>query len=1398
MKKSISVILSLILTIFFSIPISVFAEAGMERSIGNQFVKANGNQFVLDGTPFYYAGTNNYYLNFKPNKAVDNVIEDASDMGLSVIRTWGHLDVGTPTGTLNDKGEMTFTNNVDGIGSKDGIYYQYFDTNLKKPVVNEGENGLQKLDYAIYKASQENVKLLITFTNNWEAFGGMAQYVKWAQLAGENVNGHDDFYTNAKIKEWYKAYVNTLLNRVNTYSGIKYKDDPTIFAWELANEPRATSDSGCKKNILLNWANEMSTYVKSIDSNHMVAVGDEGFYNFGYQEFPQGEYKYVYYGSEGADFNSLVRLPNIDFGTVHIYCDQWGLTSEQAKFWFKQHGEDAKAANKPVILEEFGWKDRNTRSQIYSDWFKVVEGATYPGITYAGTNYWMLASIMDDGSLYPDYDGYTVYYRGDSNGNPTQDTANLIMQHAQRMKAKNNGSIEDLAPTLNPTTINIEKGKAEAKSINVSYNNHQLIEVKNADKTLVKGTDYTVNDNQIILQPAYLNTLATGINNLSFNFDNEYMLSVAVVVNDGEVIEPQTPTIDKTSATVDLAKVEDLLITLMTNGNSLKGITAGGKTLVSGQDYAINGNQVRFNLSSLQTLQVGQIDITFVFETVVSPVLKLTVVNSNSTEDPTEGFVYAEGEKFYIDGEPFYFAGTNAYDLFTIGDSSSSSTIEDICNKYMYPREIEARIKEMADNGVKVIRTWGFSNESWHGFETAPGKYVEPQFMLFDYIMYCAKKYDVKVIITLENYWEAYGGINQKLQWAGLSDGSHKDKAQFFTNDKCKQWYKNYAEHFINRTNYFTGVKYKDDPTIFAWDLMNEPRYQDVSTTENTQGITLRKWVDEMAGYIKSLDPNHMVSVGIEGHETRYGFGSDEGNPFVYIQQSPYIDFCSAHPYPDEYWASLTPEQNADLMRTWIKDAHEVVGKPFVVGEFNVHSSLAYDKYEAYWRSVYDVIDEEGAAGGLFWEFNTRKLSDFTVMAGDPILNYFKAHSAKMTAKNTGTISVVNSITPSTVSFDKAVPTDVIVTVQSTGNATIQNITQAGNSLVEGNDYAYNNNQVTLKASYLAKQNVGEISLIFDMSEGNAPKLSISIKDTAIKNSEVLTKQITVDPTNIQDSAIEVSFNGNTLVAIKAGSQDLSTSAYEVSGNKVILKVSYLSTLASGNYEVELVFSQGDSSKVTITVLDAENPVPSAPTGLQAQSVTATSIEVEWSKATDGTVLKEYQVLVDNVLVGVSHTNTYIITNLTPATTYSITVKAVDLSNNVSVASEALNVTTQKQEESDEIYALPWKSGITYTGGEVVYYNGAYWKCQWYTVGQEPGSSPVWQSYTPGPNDKPVSIETPVPGVYPDWNASTIYTGGEIVYYANDYWKCKWWNQNTPPNTTVNGTPWDLYIKVKE
>ncbi len=76
------------------------------------------------------------------------------------------------------------------------------------------------------------------------------------------------------------------------------------------------------------------------------------------------------------------------------------------------------------------------------------------------------------------------------------------------------------------------------------------------------------------------------------------------------------------------------------------------------------------------------------------------------------------------------------------------------------------------------------------------------------------------------------------------------------------QAYKNYVRKLLTRVNTITGVTYKEDPTIFALELANEPRCTDgyERSIGITPGTIIRAWVAEMAAYIRSLDPNHMVS----------------------------------------------------------------------------------------------------------------------------------------------------------------------------------------------------------------------------------------------------------------------------------------------------------------------------------------------------------------------------------------------------------------------------------------------------------------------------------------------------------------------------------------------------------
>ena len=178
---------------------------------------------------------------------------------------------------------------------------------------------------------------------------------------------------------------------------------------------------------------------------------------------------------------------------------------------------------------------------------------------------------------------------------------------------------------------------------------------------------------------------------------------------------------------------------------------------------------------------------------------------------------------------------------------------------------------------------------------------------------------------------------------------------------------------------------------------MNDPRYEDQTPNEKTTGSTLRAWVDEMGAFVKSIDPNHLLGTGLEGHGTAYGLDGDQGNPFVYTHHSPYLDFTSAHPYPNEAWTNLTLDQTKTLIRAWIADSHGKVRKPFYLGEFNTKN---VDR-PTWWAEIYRDFEAADGDGSSFWWYADHP-ADRTngMMEGAPELSVFRQHSANMAAKN--------------------------------------------------------------------------------------------------------------------------------------------------------------------------------------------------------------------------------------------------------------------------------------------------------------------------------------------------------------------------------------------------------------
>lgn len=281
-----------------------------------------------------------------------------------------------------------------------------------------------------------------------------------------------------------------------------------------------------------------------------------------------------------------------------------------------------------------------------------------------------------------------------------------------------------------------------------------------------------------------------------------------------------------------------------------------------------------------------------------------------------------------------------------------------------FSRRGRAQVLEMLDRaaaaGFNTVRTWAYSVGERQPMQTHPGVYHEPSFEGLDWVLYEAGKRGVRLVLVLTDYWEHHGGVSQYLEWAaarksrGLPEtfsGSDflmsERKSLFFSDPDCKRMYKANAKALIERVNAYTGVAYRADPTIFAWELINEPRCRGC-------GARLQAWIEEMARYVKRLDPNHMLSTGEEGFYAGDARGSARVNPEVWAATTgqdflanhavPEIDFAVAHLWPDNWGVfTLGGSLGAAFTEEWIRahtrDATRVLGKPFVLEEFGVKAA---------------------------------------------------------------------------------------------------------------------------------------------------------------------------------------------------------------------------------------------------------------------------------------------------------------------------------------------------------------------------------------------------------------------------------------------------------------------------
>ncbi|KAF2689719.1 glycoside hydrolase family 5 protein [Lentithecium fluviatile CBS 122367] len=329
--------------------------------------KADGTKFNIDGVTKYYAGTNSYWIPFlTSDNDVDVIMGHLKTSGHKILRIWGFNDVKT----------------IPGSGT---VYFQSFSGSTA--TINTGANGLQRLDAVVKAAEKHGIKLIINFVNNWTDYGGMAAY-----FSACGVSNNAGWYQSTKCQTMYQAYIKAVISR--------YRTSAAVFAWELANEPRC---NGCATSVLTNWIRKTSDYIRSLDSDHMITAGDEGFGLAGDTSYPYGY-------TEGFDWATNLALPNISFGTFHLYVESWGVGSNKTfgQSWVAAHAAICKKLTKPCLFEEYGVTNAAEHCPVESAWQSASLALKDSGM--AGDLFWQLGDTIQSTGQLTHNDGHTIYY----------------------------------------------------------------------------------------------------------------------------------------------------------------------------------------------------------------------------------------------------------------------------------------------------------------------------------------------------------------------------------------------------------------------------------------------------------------------------------------------------------------------------------------------------------------------------------------------------------------------------------------------------------------------------------------------------------------------------------------------------------------------------------------------------------------------------------------------------------------------------------------------------------------------------------------------------------------------------------------------------------------------------
>lgn len=348
------------------------------------FIKVNNNHFIKNGKPYYFIGTNYWYGGMLASKngnreRLKKELDELKSLGITNLRVMATAEGGDQDYTV-----------IPATQPTQGKYNQDL---------------LEGLDFFLNELKKRDMDAILYLTNNWEWSGGMAKYLEWygyGKVPNPNLKPNTwpqfmsytaQFHQCEPCKKAFLEHIKFMLNRKNSVNGIPYKQDKTIMAWEVANEPRIWNVENEK--AFTNWLNEVASTIKSIDKNHLLTTGSEG---------KAGS------NDDIAAFERTHNNPNIDYLTMHIWPKNWSwynindeknsteVAIKKTNDYIDEHIKVAQNLKKPLVLEEFGFPREKesldkkasveNRNHYYEFVFEKMKTSIKAGLPFSALNFW--------------------------------------------------------------------------------------------------------------------------------------------------------------------------------------------------------------------------------------------------------------------------------------------------------------------------------------------------------------------------------------------------------------------------------------------------------------------------------------------------------------------------------------------------------------------------------------------------------------------------------------------------------------------------------------------------------------------------------------------------------------------------------------------------------------------------------------------------------------------------------------------------------------------------------------------------------------------------------------------------------------------------------------------------